>query len=107
MSYLPPFMRLRRHPDKSLFLKPGPLTAPEDIAAERLKICEACANHAAGRCRLFGCCEKPVAQTVTMALRSCPAGKWPRWVPEAYRFLITQPPGDPALGKERLLNHIF
>jgi hypothetical protein len=58
---------------------PAPLTAPADVAAARLAICTTCEHNSDGNCRMFGCCQKTIARTVTLALGKCPAGRWPRW----------------------------
>jgi len=62
-----------------------PVRAPEEVAAGRRAICEGCEHRAgegaAARCRLFGCCHKDLSQTVKLAFQQCPAGRWPRRVP--------------------------
>ncbi len=59
-----------------------PMAAPAEVADQRLAICAACESNAGGHCRLFGCCQKDLTQTVKLAFQQCPAGHWPRWVPK-------------------------
>jgi hypothetical protein len=84
MGYALPSLRIRAAaPGLAPVASPGPapLTAPEDVAAARLVVCDACEHNSNGHCRMFGCCQKSIATTVTLALSKCPAGKWPRWIP--------------------------
>jgi hypothetical protein len=63
-----------------------PVQAPVEVAMQRLAICRACEHRtgvgAVARCRLFGCCHKDLSQTVQLAFQQCPAGRWPRRVPD-------------------------
>lgn len=67
-----------------------PVQAPVEVAAERLVICQECEHRsgegAAGRCRLFGCCQKDLSLTVQLAFQQCPAGRWARWVPDTIKL---------------------
>jgi hypothetical protein len=78
MNYLPPSLRGRRiNVDPSSPIRSaGPKQASKESAARRLAICFACEFNSGGCCRQFGCCEKPVAELVKLATRSCPAKKW-------------------------------
>lgn len=66
-----------------------PLAAPDAIASDRLAICRGCALYrpamrlaTEATCLAFGCCQKDLSQTVKLALQQCPAGRWPRWIPQ-------------------------
>ena len=93
MSYQLPSLRVKRLQRESGRREAAvvrPIQAPTEVAERRLAICRTC-EHRAGegavaRCRLFGCCHKDLVQTVKLAFQQCPAGRWPRRVPDTLKL---------------------
>lgn len=80
-NQMPSLRARRRGPAVPVALAATPIQAPAAVAAQRLRICQACEHATGGHCRLFACCQKDLSQTVQLALQQCPAGHWPRWLP--------------------------
>jgi hypothetical protein len=85
MSYQIPSLRAVRTRQPVVFTDPQPRTAPAEIAVQRLAICRDCENNSSGNCRLFGCCNKDLQRTATLAFQKCPAGKWDRCLPSTLK----------------------
>ena len=87
MSYQIPSLRANRSRQPVATTAPQPRPAPAPVAAARMAICAHCESNSGGACLLFGCCNKDLNRTVTLAFQKCPAGKWDRFLPVTLKKL--------------------